>query len=102
MQVEGRFQCDEVQFRNGSTRIRVNDRCEVTTAADGVFMKGFEQTYMPVESMDVIADRSITRWRCYRRVRRRAHLLRRVLCPCLSCRLRGRLSCGAEVELVSL
>jgi hypothetical protein len=43
VQVEGRFQCDEVQFRNGSTRIRVDYRCEVTTIADGVFVKGFEQ-----------------------------------------------------------
>jgi hypothetical protein len=30
VQVEGRFQRDEVQFRNGSTRIRVDYRCEVT------------------------------------------------------------------------
>jgi hypothetical protein len=43
VQVEGRFQRDEVQFRNGSTRIRVDYCCEVTTAADGVFVKGFEQ-----------------------------------------------------------
>jgi hypothetical protein len=35
VQVEGRFQYDEVQFRNGSTRIRVDYRCEVTTVADG-------------------------------------------------------------------
>jgi hypothetical protein len=43
VQVEGRFQCDEVQFGNGSTRIRVDYCCEVTTVADGVFVKGFEQ-----------------------------------------------------------
>ena len=43
VQGEGRFQRDEVQLGNGSMRIRVDYRCEVTTAADGVFVKGFEQ-----------------------------------------------------------
>jgi hypothetical protein len=62
VQGEGRFQRDEVQLGNGSTRIRVDYRCEVTTAADGVFVKGFEQNVQASRIVDVTANRSITRW----------------------------------------
>jgi hypothetical protein len=43
VQVQGRFPGDEVQARNGSAAIRVDYRWEVTTAADGVLVKGFKQ-----------------------------------------------------------
>ena len=43
MRGEGCFQRDEVQFRNGLRRIRVDSCSEVTTIADGVFAKDFEQ-----------------------------------------------------------
>jgi hypothetical protein len=101
-QVKGCFQCDEVQFRNGSTRIRIDYRWEVTTVADGVFVKGFKQNVQASRIHGRDSGQVYRKMGVLIAARFGAHISKTVLCPCLSCRSWCRLLCRAEVELVSL
>ena len=91
-----------MQFGNGSTRIRVDYCCEVTTVADGVFVKGFEQNVQARRIHGCDSGQVYYKMGVVIAARFGERTLKTGLCPCLSCLLRRRLSCGAEVELVSL